>query len=165
MNAKLLFVATVALAIASSFAQAANDHAPLTRADVKADVRRAIVDGTLPRTEYGLTYGVRDGFAASTLTRAHVVAELEAAQRTPGYRATLASDYNIYPADQIRGSMVTRGEVKAEVARSIADGSLPFSDYAGDNQFDARRAKAPAASRTFATLAQRLKAAFGREAG
>ena len=34
MNAKLLFAATLALAVASSFAQAADNTLPLTRADV-----------------------------------------------------------------------------------------------------------------------------------
>ena len=166
MNAKLLFAATLALAVASSFAQAADNTAPLTRAQVKAEVQRAIADGTLPRTEYGLTYGVRDGFAPSTATRAQVVADLQAAQRTDGYRTVRASDYNIYPADlnASRASTLTRAEVKAEVAQAIADGTLPVSDYADDNQFAARHARAPAVKRGGPTLAQRVKAVLTRDA-
>ncbi len=171
MNSKLLFAATVALAlasVASSFAQAADNTAPRTRAEVKADVQRVIADGTLPRTEYGLSYGRsldgRDAIGASTTTRAQVVAELQAAQRTAGYRAVLASDYNAYPAEQNRASTVTRAQVKAEVTDAIAAGTLPVSDYAGDRQFVTTHAKAPAPSRAPATLAQRLKAAFGRDA-
>ena len=164
MNAKLLFAATLTLAIASSFAQAADTTTPLTRADVKADVQRAIANGTLPRTEYGLSYGARDAVGPSTTTRSQVVAELQAAQRAAGYRATLASDYNSYPADLNRASTVTRAEVKAEVAQAIADGTLPVSDYAGDRQFVTTHAKAPVANRASAPLAQRLKAALGRDA-
>ena len=37
MNAKLLFAATLTLAVASSFAQAADNTLPLTRADGKAE--------------------------------------------------------------------------------------------------------------------------------
>ena len=51
MNAKLLFAATLALAVASSFAQAADNTPPLTCADVKAVVQRATADGTLPASD------------------------------------------------------------------------------------------------------------------
>ncbi len=168
MNAKLLFAATVTLAlasVASSFAQAADNNTPLTRAEVKAEVRRAVADGTLPRTEYGLSYGARDTMGTSTATRSQVVAELQAAQRSAGYRDVLASDYNVYPTEQSRASTVTRAQVKAEVAQAVADGALPFSDYAGDRQVVTTHAKAPAAHRASDTLAQRLKAAFSRDAG
>ena len=87
MNAKLLFAATLTLAVASSFAQAADNTPPLTCADVAAEVQRAIADGT-----------------------------------------------------------------------------LPASDDAGGRQIVTTHAKAPAANRATATLAQRLKAAFSREA-
>ena len=52
MNAKLLFIATVALAVASSFAQATDNTTPLTRAEVKAGVQRALADGTLPVSDH-----------------------------------------------------------------------------------------------------------------
>ena len=87
MNAKLLFAATLALAVASSFAQAAENTLLLTRADIKAEVQRAIADGT-----------------------------------------------------------------------------LPASDDAGGRQIVTTHAKAPAANRATATLAPRLKAAFSRDA-
>ena len=56
MNAKLLFAATLALAVASSFvassfAQAADNTLPLTRADGKAEVQRTIADGMLPASD------------------------------------------------------------------------------------------------------------------
>ena len=51
MNAKLLFAATLTLAVASSFAQAADNTLPLTRADVAAEVQHAIADGTLPASD------------------------------------------------------------------------------------------------------------------
>ena len=164
MNAKLLFAATVALAVASSFAQAADTNTPLTRAEVKAEVQRTIADGTLPRTEYGLSYGARAAVGPSTATRSQVVAELQLAQGTAGYRATLASDYNDYPSEINRASTVTRAQVKAEVAQAIADGTLPVSDYAGDRQFVSTHTKAPAVNRASATFAQRLKSVFGRDA-
>jgi len=167
MNAKLLFAATVALAITSSlssFAQAADNTTPLTRAEVKAEVQRAIADGTLPVTEYGLSFGARDTAIPSTKTRSQVLGELQAAQRTAGYRAVLASDYNVYPTEQNRASTVTRAQVKAEVAQAMADGTLPVSDYAGDDQIVRTHAKAPAANRVSASLAQRLKTALGRDA-
>ena len=87
MNAKLLFAATLTLAVASSFAQAAGNTLPPTRADVKAEVQRAIADGT-----------------------------------------------------------------------------LPASDDAGDRQIVATHVKAPAANRAKATLPPQLKAAFSRDA-
>ena len=87
MNAKLLFAATLALAVASSFAQAADNTPPLTCADVAA-----------------------------------------------------------------------------EAQRTTADGTLLSSDDAGDRQIVTTPAKAPAANRATATLAQRLKAAFSRDA-
>ena len=167
MNAKLLFAATVALAITSSlssFAQAADNTTPLTRAEVKASVQRAVADGTLPVTEYSLSFGARDNAIPSTKARSQVLAELQAAQRTPGYRAVLASDYNVYPSEQNSASTVTRAQVRAEVAQAMADGTLPASDYAGDDQIVRTHAKAPAANRASASLAQRLKAAFGRDA-
>ncbi len=167
MNAKLLFAATVALAITSSlssFAQAADATAPLSRADVKAEVQRAIASGSLPVTEYSLSFGARDAALSSTTTRSQVLADLQAAQRTAGYRAVLASDYNVYPTEQNRATSVTRAQVKAEVAQAMADGTLPVSDYAGDDQIIRTHAKAPAANRASATLAQRLKAALSRDA-
>ena len=61
-------------------------------------------------------------------------------------------------------STLTRAEVKAEVTQAIADGTLPVSDYADDNQFVARHARAPAVKRGGPTLAQRVKAALTRDA-
>ncbi|HEY9066623.1 MAG TPA: DUF4148 domain-containing protein [Burkholderiaceae bacterium] len=50
MNAKLLFIATVAVSLASTLAMA--DEAPLTRTQVIAELNQAAANGTLPRPDY-----------------------------------------------------------------------------------------------------------------
>ena len=59
---------------------------------------------------------------------------------------------------------LTRAAVAAEAQRTIADGTLLASDDAGGRQIVTTHAKAPAANRATARLAQRLKAAFSRDA-
>src|ERR1700704_5837425 len=53
MNSKLLFAATIAVSLASTLALA--DEAPLTRAQVQADLNQAIATRTLQRTDYDAT--------------------------------------------------------------------------------------------------------------
>ena len=73
MNAKLLFIATVALAVASSFAQATDNTTPLTRAEAKADVQRALADGTLPVSDHaGDDHAVHAHAAVPAANRATV---------------------------------------------------------------------------------------------
>ena len=51
MNAKLLYAATIALALASSFAFA-DEARPLTRADVVSQFNQAAANGTLRKNDY-----------------------------------------------------------------------------------------------------------------
>jgi hypothetical protein len=57
MNAKILYAATVALALASSLA-AAQEGQPLTRAEVNKAWAQAAADGTLRKNDYD--YDVND---------------------------------------------------------------------------------------------------------
>ncbi len=63
MNAKILYAATVALALASSLA-VAQESQPLTRAEVNKAWAQAKADGTLRKNDYD--YDVNDFKAPST---------------------------------------------------------------------------------------------------
>ena len=75
MNAKLLYATTLALALASSLAFAA-EPAPLMRAQVVADYQQAAKAGTLHRTDYDDELAARPGPAVTRL-RADVIALLK----------------------------------------------------------------------------------------
>ena len=86
MNSKLLYAATIAIALlgtgaamASEATQFDNTPSTLTRAEVKAELKRAQVAGELDVVTY--TYGDFDGVQASTRSRADVRAEGRAEAR------------------------------------------------------------------------------------
>lgn len=156
MNSKLLYAATIAVSLISTFAMA--DEAPLTRAQVNAELSQAIANGTLQRTDYPAEG--RDGSASSNRTRAQVKVEYASAvaSRHPLNRSDANRTYNPFGADLRQASGVTRAEVKADVLQAAAAGTLQRTDY-DDAALAARRAKAHAASGQFA---QRVKAALAR---
>ena len=158
MNSKLLFAATVAISVVSSLAMA--DEAPVTRAQVKAELNQAIATHSL-QTDYDTT-GV--GFvAASQRTRADVVADI--ASSKAARKALVGPDrsatYNQFGTEILKQSTLTRAEVKNDVREAVAAGTLQRTDY-DDATLSARRAKQHAASGKFA---QRVKAVFSRAEG
>lgn len=87
MNSKLLYVATVAVsllasgvAMASEATQFDTPRGTLTRAEVKAELKRAQAAGELD--EASATYGSFDPIAASVRSRDDVRAEARAEART-----------------------------------------------------------------------------------
>ena len=87
MNSKLLYAATVAIALLGSGAAMASEAtqfnttpSTLTRAAVKAELKRAQAAGELDGVSY--TYGDFDGIQATVRSRADVRAEARAEART-----------------------------------------------------------------------------------
>ena len=154
MNSKYLYVATIAVSLLSTLAMA--DDGAANRTQVKAELSKAIANGTLQRTDYDAYRN--DAAARSTQTRDEVVADLAAAKvdrkRLKGPDANRI--FNSSGTDIYRPSVVTRAEVKADVLQAAANGTLQRTDY-DDAALIARRAKAHTASATFA---QRVKAAL-----
>ncbi|HWI11298.1 MAG TPA: DUF4148 domain-containing protein [Burkholderiaceae bacterium] len=157
MNSKFLYAATVAISLISTFAMA--DEAPATRAQVNAELRQAIVDGTLQRSDYSAD-SYRLLARTSTKTRAQVGVEL--AQDKAARAALVGPDadrsYNPYGTQIHETSTLARSAVKEEVLEAAANGTLQRTDY-DDPALLARQARAHAASAIFA---QRLKAKFAR---
>ena len=159
MNSKLLYAATIAVSLISTLAMA--DQAPVSRAQVSAELEQAIANGTLQRTDYD-TGSYRPQVLVSTQTRAQVGVEL--AQARTARKALIGPDanrrYNPFGTQILETSTLARSEVKAEVRQAAASGTLQRTDY-DDAALIARRANAHAASATFA---QRIKAKFSRDA-
>ena len=159
MNSKLLYTATVALSLLSTLALA--DEAPLTRTEINAEVRQAMANGTLRRTDYDDV--ARRPVAVSTQTRAEV--GIEMAEAKAARKALIGPlkdrSYNPFGTEVLKTSTLARAQVKAEVVQAAAEGTLQRTDY-DDAALVARRANAHAAS---ATLAQRFKAALSRDHG
>ena len=127
MNPKILFAGTVALALVSSLALA-QEAQPLSRAQVFAEYSRAAADGTLHRTDYDDV--ARGSAAASTRTRADVVAAMAAARNANTLVGPMRNrTYNAYGTEMLRPSTVTRKEVDTQVAGAVHDGNLRRSDY------------------------------------
>ena len=128
MNAKLLYVATTVLALASSLAFAGeNDVQPLTRAEVNKAWSQGAVDGTLRKNDYD--YDAQDFKGPSTKTRAEVLAEMRA-PRDPALIGPLRSrSYNPGGMETLRVSTLPRAEVKAGVIAAIREGTLRHTDY------------------------------------
>jgi len=138
MNAKLLFAATVAVALASSYA-VADEAKPLSRADVVADYQQAAADGTLRKNDYD--YDKHDYSALSTRTRADVIAEYDAARADHRLIGPLRNrSYNPAGLEVLRVPTVARAQVKAEVIAARQDGTLRRSDYEDVPVTIARRA-------------------------
>ena len=143
MNAKILYAATVALALASSLA-AAQEIQPLTRAEVNKAWAQAAADGTLRKNDYDYD---ADAFRApSTRSRAEVVAEMRV-PRHPALVGPLANrTYNPGGLETLRVSTLPRAEVKADVIAAIRAGTLRRTDYDDEVAYAVRRVpvRAPA---------------------
>ncbi|MDP3824186.1 MAG: DUF4148 domain-containing protein [Burkholderiales bacterium] len=155
MNAKFLFAATVAVSALATFASttvlADEINAPLTRAQVNAELDQARADGTLLRTEYD--FNRADQSVRSVRTRADVVAEFAAARAQPvtvDHNSSL--DANPFGADVYAASTRTRAEVKAETLEAIALGTIPRNDYEYNQNIATRPATVNEAKATLARL-------------
>jgi hypothetical protein len=163
MNSKLLFAATVAISVLSSVAMADEGAAPVTRAQVNADLAHAVATHTLQRSDYAASdYGVSSAATASGITRAQTLAELADAKAA---RKVLVGpdanrNYNPYGTDIYKRSVLTRAEVKADVLQAAANGTLQRSDY-DDKALVTRRVQQHVAP---SKLAQRVKAVLSRDA-
>ena len=159
MNRKFLYAATVAVSLISTLAMA--DEAPLTRAQVNAEVQQARANGTLQRTDY-ISGAYRPEAVTSNVTRAQVEAELAQAKAARvGLVGPLTnSRYNPYGAEVLQTSTLARNGVKNEVRAAAANGTLQRTDY-DDAALMARQSQQHRASGNFA---QRFKAKFGRDA-
>jgi len=143
MNAKLLFAATVIVSTVAGLASTAamaQDSAPATRAAVIEQVRQAAADGTLRRTDADVD---RQDLSAgpTSASRAHVLAEM-AQTRSAAKPAGPAGArlYNPFGADLARPSTRARADVKADVLKAAAEGTLQRTDYdAADRVATARR--------------------------
>jgi Domain of unknown function (DUF4148) len=139
MNAKLLYAATVALALASSLA-VAQETQPLTRAEVNKAWAQARADGTLRKNDYD--YDANDFKLPSTRTRDEVLAEMRV-PRDPALIGPLRSrSYNPGGMENLRVSTLPRAQVQADVMAAIRDGTLRHTDYDDEIVHIARRAPA-----------------------
>ena len=144
MNAKLLYVATTVLALASSLAFAGEDEQPLTRAEVNKAWSQAAVDGTLRKNDYD--YDAQDFKGSTTKTRAEVLAEMRA-PRDPALIGPLRNrSYNPGGMETLRVSTLPRADVKAGVIAAIREGTLRRTDY--DDEIVVARAARHAPART-----------------
>jgi len=157
MNSKFLYAATIALSLLSTLAMA--DDAPLSRAQVNAETRQAIANGTLRRTDYDEEF-YRPQTTRSTVTRAQVSVEL--AQDNLARKALVGPEadrnYNPDGTAIFETSTLARSEVKNEVLAAAANGTLQRTDY-DDAASLARKANQHAASAHFA---QRIKSKFAK---
>ena len=135
MNAKLLFAATVAVSALATFASstvlADEINAPLSRAQVTAQLEQARADGTLQKTDYD--FGVAARSQSPALSRSDVLATL-AAKPSALLANSSARDsrYNPFGTELIQASTVTRAAVKTETREAVANGTLPRTDYEYD---------------------------------
>ena len=159
MNSKFLYAATVAVSLISSLAYA--DEAPLSREQVNAELRQAVANGTLQRTDYD-TGSYRPQAVTSNVTRQQVAVEL--AQARQARKVLVGSDanrtYNPYGTQILETSTLARSDVKTEVLQAARAGTLQRTDY-DDVAVLTRQANQHAASAKFA---QRFKAKFARDA-
>jgi hypothetical protein len=127
MNARLMFAATLSLAVVSSFAYG-DDAQPLSREQVRADYREAVATKTLPNHEYD--FGAREFKGTSSKTRAETVADMNAARKANTLVGPLRNrTYNPGGTETLRPPIVARSEVKDDVTAAMRDGSLRRSDY------------------------------------
>ena len=126
MNAKLLFPATLALALASTVAYA-DGGKPVTRADVIAEYQRAAADGTLQRTDYDFEKAVR--VFGPARNRADVIAEAKTAQTSNPLIGPMRNrTYNQYGTELLRPFTNDRAEVRADVYAAMRDGTMRQSE-------------------------------------
>jgi hypothetical protein len=139
MNAKILYAATVALALASSLA-VAQEASPLTRAEVNKAWAQAAADGTLRKNDYD--YDANDFKSPSSRSRAEVIAEMKI-PRDPALIGPLRNrTYNPGGMETLRVSTLSRDQVRADVLAAVRDGTLRHTDYDDEIVRVARRAPA-----------------------
>ena len=127
MNAKLLFTATLTLALASTLALA-GEPGTLTRAEVVADYQNAAAAGMLRKNDYD--FDKYDVVGAPERSRAEVVAEMATARAANTIIGPLRNrSYNPFGGETLRVSTVDRASVRADVLAAIHDGTLRRSDY------------------------------------
>ena len=137
MNAKLLYAATLALALASSLA-IAGENQPLTRAQVTQAWNQAAADGALRKSDYD--YDASDFKSVSPRSRAEVLAEMRV-PRDPALIGPLRNRiYNPVGMENLRVSTLPRAQVKADVVAAVRDGTLRHTDYDDEVVRVARRA-------------------------
>lgn len=143
MNAKLLFAATVAVSALATFASttvlADEINAPLTRAQVTAQLEQARANGTLQTTDYD--FGVAGRSQNPSLSRSDVLATLAAKPSALLANSSARNrSYNPFGTELLQASTVTRAAVKTETLEAVANGTLPRTDYEYDQSQVARRA-------------------------
>ena len=127
MNSRVLYIATLSLALASSLALA-DETRPLTREQVIADYNEAAAAGTLRKNDYD--FDAHDVVQGPTRTRADVVAEMAAARRNNTLVGPLRNrTYNPYGAELLKRSTLARATVRADVLTALRDGSLRHTEY------------------------------------
>jgi hypothetical protein len=121
MNTKLLYAATLSLALASSYALA--DDAPLGRADGIAQAQQAAKSGAPHRTDWDDELAARPA-AGSSIGRDKVLAALKAPADARLVGPLRNKSYNPYGTETMRAPAVSRAEVKTQVLEARADGTL-----------------------------------------
>ena len=158
MNSKFLYAATLAVSLLSTLAMA--DEAPVSRAQVTADLQKAIANGTLQRSDHDAPQPMSS--TRSNTPRTQVVREFaqDRSERQVLVGPDANRDYNPVGTRVLGTSTLARSAVRNEVLQAAADGTLQRSDYE-DAASMALKARAHTASATFA---QRVKAKFRRDA-
>ncbi|MEQ1685519.1 MAG: DUF4148 domain-containing protein [Burkholderiaceae bacterium] len=143
MNAKFLFAATVAVSALATFASttvlADEINAPLTRAQVTAQLEQARANGTLQKTDYD--FGAAARSESPAVSRSDVLATLAAKPSALLANSSARNrSYNPFGTELIQASTVSRAAVKTETREAVANGTLPRTDYEYDQSQVARRA-------------------------
>lgn len=127
MNARFLYAATVAFALASTLAMA-DETKPLTRTEVVAQFHDAAAHGALRKSDYD--FDRLDTVPGPARARDQVIAETAAARSNQALLGPLRNrSYNPYGDAMLRPSTLARAEVKAEVLAARHDGTLRRTDY------------------------------------
>ena len=121
MNTKLLYAATVGLALASSYALA--DDAAVGRADGIAQPRQAATSATPHRTDWDDELAARPA-AGPSIARDKVLAALKAPADPRLVGPLRNRSYNPYGTETMRAPAVSRAEVQTQVLEARADGTL-----------------------------------------
>lgn len=158
MNARILFTATLAIALVSSLALAGEPQPAATRASVVADLQKARADGTLRKNDYD--YDAHDFGTQPGRARQDVIAEMRAPRDKLLVGVTARNrTYNPYGSELLRMQTVPRAQVKADVLTAMRDGSLRRSDYDDVPVRATRRHADPAAAPILAGVADRATVA------
>ena len=129
MHAKLLFLSTIGLAVASPWALA--DETPVTRSAVIADYQQAARAGKLHRTDWDDELAARPA-SGSQITREQVVAGLKSPTDPRLVGPLRSRTYNPFGTELMGDPVYTRDEVKAGVLQARAENTLRPAGEAGD---------------------------------